>query len=200
MYEFLCGRIVEKKPSHVILDVNGTGYHVLISLETFSALPEIDVISQVLVHLIVREDVLQLYGFARKEERNVFRLLIGVSGIGPRLALTILSGIGTEKLKEAIATANVITLTNVSGIGKKTAQRLIIELREKIVHSDKGIKSLTGDFDCALEQDVMDDTLSALIALGYKRQESIKAIQTAHTQNPKMKIEELVREALNFVK
>ncbi|MFC1808812.1 Holliday junction branch migration protein RuvA [Candidatus Omnitrophota bacterium] len=200
MYELIVGTLVEKKPTHVVIDVNGIGYFIHISLATYSQVHQNNGRCSLYVHLIVREDDLKLFGFADKEEREVFRMLLSVSGIGPRVALTVLSGIGVEKLKEAIAMGNVAALTSVSGIGKKTAQRLIVELKEKVSDFVKGSNTLSIPGENSVTSELADDVLSALLSLGYKRAEATKAVSQAFNKNPDTSVEELIRESLNYIK
>jgi holliday junction DNA helicase RuvA len=201
MYESISGKLIERKPTHVVIDVNGVGYFINISLSTYSELRDETGPVTMFVHLIVREDDLRLFGFATKEEREVFRLLIGVSGVGPKVAMTVLSGVGAEKLKEAISTSNIVALTSISGIGKKTAERLIMELKEKVgdLAHKAGVPLKSGG-DALLCSERADDVLSALQALGYKRAEANKAISQALTSKPSSSVEELIREALNYIK
>ncbi|MBN1493615.1 MAG: Holliday junction branch migration protein RuvA [Candidatus Omnitrophica bacterium] len=199
MYECISGKIIELKPTHVVIDVQGVGYFINISLTTFSELQGKEKNCSVYVHLVVREDDLRLYGFSEKEERQIFRLLISISGIGPRVAMTVLSGIGVEKFKEAVSSANLVALTSISGIGKKTAERLIIELREKIGEFCPGTID-AGSASGVITSEKSEDVLSALIALGYKRAEASKAVNKAFESNPDGPVEILIREALNYIK
>ncbi len=201
MYESISGRLIERKPTYVVIDVNGLGYFITISLSTYAELRDDMEQVTIFVHLIVREDDLRLFGFATKEEREVFRLLIGVSGVGPKVAMTVLSGIGSEKLKEAISSGNIVALTSISGIGKKTAERLIVELKEKV----GDLASLSGGAvrsgsDVLLSSERADDVLSALLALGYKKAEATKAISQALSMHPTAAVETLIRESLNYIK
>ena len=176
MIDFISGMIVDKKPTQVVVENGGIGYLLLISTNTFKDLPEAGKKTDLKTYLHVREDVLQLFGFSQEEERSVFTALISVSGIGPRLAQTILSGIQLEELVQAIQKSDLARLTSVSGVGPKTAQRLIVELKEKF--SQLGlIKDKLGDnlilpVLTALEE----EAVLALISLGYKRGNIEKAI------------------------
>jgi len=200
MYDFLSGTIVERKPSHIVLDVQGVGYFISISLQTYSATPEVGEQCSLCVHLVVREDDLHLYGFADATEREIFRLLISVSGIGPRLGQTILSGIAKESLLQAIAASNVDVLTKISGIGKKTAQRMVIELKEKIEHLGDYTLAVAQSSETGIMDTVMEDAVGALMSLGYKRANAAKAIQSVSTEGEKVPLEELVRKALTTIK
>lgn len=196
MYEYLSGKLAEKKPTHAVLDVGGIGFSLTISLATYSALPDAGEPCSLYAYLHVREDAQLLFGFSTKEERDIFLKLLSISGIGPRLAVTILSGMGVAQLCDAIAQDNVLALTNIPGIGKKTAQRLIIELKEKIGR----VSSAVPAGGALTEGTLVDDALSALMALGYKKPEAAKALQAAYTKQPNATVEELIRETLGQMK
>ena len=155
----LRGKLIEKEPSRVVVDVNGVGYEVSIPLTTFTAMPESGVEVSVDIYTHVREDVIALYGFSSRQERRVFERLISISGIGPRLAITILSGGSVEGLVSAIRRGDLARLTAIPGVGKKTAERIVIELRDKL-------KDMTEE---ALKPTVEVDVVSALENLGYPR-------------------------------
>ena len=133
MYSYLSGILAEKSPTLITVDVNGIGFQLIVPISTSQKLPATGQKVKLLTHHVVREDAQILFGFATEEERSLFKLLLSVSGIGPKLAITILSGLGIEELKQAIVQGSVPALTAVSGIGRKTAERLIVELRERIV-------------------------------------------------------------------
>ena len=132
MIAHLRGRVLSKRPSHAVVDVNGVGYEVAISVPTFSELPNAGGEVSLHIHTHVREDALSLYGFLRPQEKELFERLISVSGIGPKLAITVLSGMQAEKMVAAIRGNDVATLTKIPGIGKKTAERMVLELRDKL--------------------------------------------------------------------
>lgn len=178
MYQYLSGNLAEKTAVSAVLDIQGVGYLVQIPLSTFSELPEPGRPVKLLIHYVVREDAQILYGFLTEEEREVFRLLLSVSGVGPKTALTVLSGITLPELKRAIIDGDVAVLTAVPGIGRKTAERLVVELREKLGNDDK---KKTGSVLAKMsEKDrLMEDSLQALIELGYKKQNAQEAIRKA---------------------
>ena len=155
----LRGKLIEKEPARVVVDVNGVGYEVFVPLTTFSAMPELGAEVTVDIYTHVREDVIALFGFSSRQERRVFEKLIGISGIGPRLAITILSGGSVEGLVGAIRRSDLARLTSIPGVGKKTAERIVVELRDKL-------KDLTEE---APKPTVEVDVISALENLGYTR-------------------------------
>src|SRR5215470_13888086 len=139
----LAGSLAYKSPEHLIVDVHGVGYQVMVSLNSFYRLPEPGTAVHLLIHTHVREDALQLYGFIDRAEKDLFLLLVGVSGIGPRLALNILSGTPSQELEDALEAADLVRLQAIPGVGKKTAERLVVELRDKV----KLLKSARGADD-----------------------------------------------------
>ena len=179
MIAHLRGKLLDKHPNQAILEIGGVGYDVTITVPTFSALPGLGSEVALHIHTHVREDVLALYGFVQPEEKQLFEKLITVSGIGPKLGITILSGMPSEEMTRAIRGNDVARLTRIPGIGKKTAERMVLELRDKLPREAEGdvapVPSLT-----AVEEDV----LSALMNLGYQRPAAEKAL-TAATKNGK---------------
>lgn len=169
MIAHLRGKLLAKHPNHAIVEAAGVGYEVTISIPTFSALPALGTDVAIFIHTHVREDALALFGFLRGEEKQLFEKLIGVSGIGPKLAITILSGMPTDAMIAAIKGNNIAALTRIPGIGKKTAERMVLELRDKL-----------DSFGVAAEQPasspVEEDVISALINLGYQRPLAEKAM------------------------
>ena len=200
MYSFLAGVLAEKSPTVITIDVGGIGFQLLVPLSTSQKLPEVGEKVKVLTHHVVREDAQLLFGFLSEEERALFKLLLGVSGIGPKSALTILSGLGIRELKKAIVQGSVLALTAIPGIGRKTAERLIIELREKIVIEGRldpeGIPVILSKHE-ALAQ----DSLRALVSLGYSKQDAKAAIQKVLSQkgNDRLNAESLIRESLKQI-
>lgn len=182
----LRGKLIFKQPNNVIVEVQGVGYQVNVSVGTLSSLP--DEGSEVFMHIYthVREDLLQLYGFISEDEKKIFITLLGITGIGPKMALNILSGIPLNDLLHAIEKEDVAVLCKIPGLGKKTAHRLILELREKL----PPVKNL---YDR-----LFDDTLSALINLGYKKSVAIKALDLAYKKGFK-DIEGLLKESLKYL-
>jgi holliday junction DNA helicase RuvA len=185
------GKLVEKNPTQVVVDCNGIGYEINISLNTFSSLSSDENI-KLFTHLQVREDAHILYGFYTILERAVFRLLISVSGIGASTARTMLSSLTPSEIQQAIGTEDVATIQGVKGIGLKTAQRVIIELKDKI-------KILQGGEEIPVHKSntIKEETLSALEVLGYSRKASEKIIDNLIQGNPDSTIEDLIKAALN---
>lgn len=176
------------------------GYALHIPVSTFEALPSVGTPVKVLAHLVIREDAHSLYGFFTEEERDFFRLLLGVSGIGPKMAMVVMSGIPLNELKQAIVEGALPVLTAISGIGKKTAERMIVELKEKIVVEER--RTAGSIFSkSATEARVHEDSLRALVELGYRRQNAKEAVERAIGENPdkKYSVEELIRVSLKFV-
>jgi holliday junction DNA helicase RuvA len=166
MIAMLTGTIAHKSPDHIILDVHGVGYRVQIPFSTYYELPEAGTVT-LHIHTSVREDAIQLYGFRTHLEKSFFQLLISVSGVGPKLAKDILSNIQPEQLAQAIRQGDIQKLSTIPGIGKKTAERLILELKEKVGKLDITLAPTTEPRNIP-EEDVAEDVVSALLNLGYK--------------------------------
>jgi len=197
MITFLQGKLVEALPTQVVVDVNGVGYEVLIPLSSFDKLPPPGGDVKLLTQLIVREDAHILYGFATVVERDLFRLLINsVSGIGPKTALNVLSGISVTAFRGAVASSDVKTLSQISGVGKKTAERIIVELRDKI--------GVVGAWEAASAKHALspddqkiNDAVLALMALGFKQIEALDAVRAAQKMlGAAATVEQLVRACL----
>jgi holliday junction DNA helicase RuvA len=195
MFSHLKGILFHKAPTEIVVDVNGVGYAVSIPVSTYEKLGETGTTVTILTHTHVREDILQLYGFATEAEREIFRMLISVSGIGPKIAQGILSGVQPNELQNLIAQANVSALTAIPGVGRKTAERLIVELRDKIAKLDSGSLA-PGSTDTS--QGIRAEALMALISLGYNRAAAEKAIRTAlqELNGKETSIQELLKQAL----
>ena len=187
----LKGRLVEKSPTDVVIDCNGVGYLVNISLNTFSKLTDSESIS-LFTHLQVKEDSHTLFGFFEKTERNLFRQLISVSGIGASTARTMLSSLSPSEIQSAIISGNVVTIQSVKGIGSKTAQRVIIDLKDKV-----SLISENDEFIGNIGNTNKDEALSALEVLGYSRKQTSKLIEMLVNNSPEMSVEELIKGALN---
>jgi Holliday junction DNA helicase RuvA len=187
----LKGRLVEKSPTDVVIDCNGVGYMVHISLNTFSKLTDSESIT-LFTHLQVKEDSNTLFGFYEKTERNLFRQLISVSGIGASTARTMLSSLTPKEIQSAIISGNVSTIQSVKGIGLKTAQRVIIDLKDKV-----SLISGNDEFIGNISNTNQDEALSALEVLGYNRRHTNKVIETLLNNSPEMSVEELIKSALN---
>ena len=181
---------MSKAPTHAVIDVGGIGYGLAISLQTFDQLPSVEEDGWLFTHLHVREDRMELFGFAAADEREVFELLIAVSGIGPNLALTILSGMTLRDLQDAILQERVNEWTQIKGIGRKTAERLIVDLRDRLDGIEEGVSSVVGTSSLTPEH----DAVSALVALGYRQTDATRAIRGAATDGAG--VEELIRAAL----
>jgi Holliday junction DNA helicase RuvA len=185
------GRLVEKSPTELVIDCNGLGYLVNISLNTFSLLSDSENIS-LYTHLQVKEDSHTLFGFYEKTERNLFRKLISVSGIGASTARTMLSSLNPEEIQRAILSENVSTIQSVKGIGLKTAQRVIIELRDKVslISEDSG-------FNVDFANSKREESLSALEVLGYSRKQTTKVVDKLISEISEITVEEIIKNALN---
>ncbi|MGD0338348.1 MAG: Holliday junction branch migration protein RuvA [Bacteroidota bacterium] len=196
MIASLHGILTKKTPTELQIDVHGVGYLVSIPVSTYQHLTEVGTEVTILTHLHVREDAQQLFGFASEAERSMFRLLISVSGIGPKIALGILSGVGVNELKDHLLHADTTALTTIPGVGKKTAERLIVELRDKLGKDEISTFPLQPIGDEALH--VRSETLLALVALGVSRPVAEKAIRLAlqGSDTNALTVEELIKRAL----
>ncbi|MBI4734851.1 MAG: Holliday junction branch migration protein RuvA [candidate division NC10 bacterium] len=191
------GRLASKEPHRVVVDVNGVGYRLFIPLSTFYQLPEVSAEVFLHTHTHVREDAIQLFGFHTRDEQALFELLQGVTGIGPRLATNILSGISVEELVPALSEGNLARLRAVPGVGKKLAERLVVELREKVgsARLDQGAAAPAGPAP-AVDQP-LEDVVSALVNLGCNRKEAIKAAEAARQRlGQTAEFEKLIKAAL----
>ena len=185
------GRLVEKSPTELVIDCNGLGYLVNISLNTFSLLSDSENIS-LYTHLQVKEDSHTLFGFYDKTERNLFRKLISVSGIGASTARTMLSSLNPEEIQRAILSENVSTIQSVKGIGLKTAQRVIIELKDKVSVISEGLE-ISSNFTNSKRE----ESLSALEVLGYSRKQTTKVVDKLISETSEISVEEIIKNALN---
>ena len=199
MIGHLRGILLEKHPSNVVVEAAGVGYEVFIPVSTYTQLPDVGAEVKLRIHTHVREDAFLLYGFASLEERTIFEKLITVSGIGAKVALGVLSGIAPGDLLSALGSGDVAMLTRIPGIGKKTAERMIVELKDKIESMAAGLPSssviATSPLN-ALEQDV----LSALVNLGSQRTAAEAALKKAKAENVATDFESLFRRALQLVR
>jgi len=191
MIAHLRGKLLAKHPNQAIVETAGVGYDVTISVPTFSDLPAAGTEVALFIHTHVREDVIALYGFLRSSEKRLFEKLITVSGIGPKLAITILSGMAADEMIGAIRGNDVARLTRIPGIGKKTAERMVLELRDKLPETS-AMHTPTIPAMNAVEEDV----LSALLNLGYQRPAAEKALATAMKNGKSASFDSLFREAL----
>lgn len=194
MIAHLRGRLLEKHPNRVIVDVNGVGYDVHVPLSTFYEMAETGEEIALRIHTHVREDALLLYGFATPLELQIFERLISVSGIGPKLALAVLSGIEPNELVSAIRTANVARLTGIPGIGKKIAERIGLELKDKMASFVAA--EMAASHTTAAGETLRDDVLSALINLGYHRPLAERAVDSAVKKSAGSSFETVLKHAL----
>jgi Holliday junction DNA helicase RuvA len=192
MIGLLRGRLLEKRPNQVILDIGGVGYLVAVPLSTFAALGELHAEVTLLIHTHVREDALALYGFLSQREKHLFELLLGASGVGPSLALKILSGMNVEELVPAIRTGDLARLTKIPGVGRKTAERMVVELKDKleavVVEAEKPAPASAAG--------VQADVKSALINLGYDERTADSAVAEAKREAGTTSFEKLLRVTL----
>ncbi len=188
----LCGKLIIKRPPLLLIDVGGVGYEIEVPMSTFFELPEPGELVSVLTHLTIRDDAHILFGFATEGERSLFRNLIRVSGVGPKMALTILSGISAADFALYVRNRDATALTRLPGIGKKTAERLVVEMQDRLGEVD-GLIPATGA-PPGVAASPMNDAVSALIALGYKRADAGKMVKVVAGEG--MSSEELIREAL----
>lgn len=193
MITFLSGELLAVQPTRIVLGVNGVGYEIVISLSSFDRLPVRGERVTILTHLQLKEDGMVLYGFLTEEERSLFRLLIGISGIGPKIAMSILSGISPGNFRLAVSQGNAPMLAAVPGIGKKKAERIIVELKDKV----GAIEGAEGSREVSPESHILNDASRALISLGYTQSEAQKAVAAAMERaGKKCDVETLIREAL----
>jgi holliday junction DNA helicase RuvA len=197
MIASLTGRLTRKAVDYVIIDVSGVGYQVFVPLSTYYRMPDEGAAASLHIHTHLREDMLALYGFAEQAEKDLFLILLSVSGIGPKLALTILSSLSAEEIAVAIQSSDDQKLNAIPGIGKKTAARLILELKDKVKHLVTGSapagRSNQADVD-------VDDAVSALMNLGYKRNIAEDAVQFVMHNHPHLSVENLIREGLQALR
>jgi Holliday junction DNA helicase RuvA len=197
MITFLAGKLAAALPTQAIVDVNGVGYEVLIPLSSYDRLPAVGQSVSVLTHLHVREDAHLLYGFMTPSERDLFRLLVNnVSGIGPKLALAVLSGMSVSNFKSAVVNNDVASLSKISGLGKKTAERIVLELKDKLGVVAAWEAASAANAPTA-EESQANEAVLALIALGYKQVDAHKTVRDLQEKQPEITTaEELVKLAL----
>ncbi len=198
MIGLIRGIILEKQPPQLLVDVNGIGYEIDAPMSTFYRLPEIGQEVTLATHFVVREDAQHLYGFFTQEERLLFRTLLKVNGVGPKLALTILSSISSDEFVQCVIHNDTASLVRLPGVGKKTAERLIIEMRDKLAtwqqHSPVELSLLKPTTERGVRNTIVQDAISALITLGYKPQEASRAV--AKVDDGALTSEEIIRKAL----
>jgi len=194
MYAYLKGTVAEKGQNEVVIDVGGVGYLLSCSMTTLQEIPPVGESMKMYTHFSVREDAMELFGFATPEEKSMFARLLSVSGIGPKVALSILGSMPLRDLTLAIVTGDITTLSRAPGVGKKTAQRLALELKEKVDQSDLDAVPVSGGAYTPIQEDAATEALAALQALGYTPAEAAKAIGQVRGQSDSAN--ELVRLAL----
>ncbi|MDW7680094.1 MAG: Holliday junction branch migration protein RuvA [bacterium] len=201
MIDFVKGVLLSKSPTRLVVEVNGVGFEVNITLPCYESLPEVGKSLTVLIYLHVREDMLQLYGFKSVAEREVFLNLISSPGIGPRKAQVILSSVSAENLKQYIVEENISALTSLSGVGKKTAQRLILDLKEKITIDVEATFNLAASDPTMLAGDnLINQAETALLTLGFHKNNIRNAIEKVIKQRGKeLSLEELIKQALRLL-
>jgi Holliday junction DNA helicase RuvA len=197
MIHFLQGKLVEALPTQLTLDVHGVGYEVLIPLSSYDKLPQPGGDLKILTHLVVREDAHVLYGFMTAAEREMFRLLINtVSGIGPKIALNVLSGMSVTALRGAVSNGDVKALSQISGVGRKTAERIVVELKDKIGAAGAW-EALSAQRGLSAADQKINDAVLALVALGFKQVEAHDVVRSAQSVlGPEASVEDLVRASL----
>lgn len=198
MIGYLRGRVLEKRPNQVILEVGGVGYDVNIPVSTYYQLPDPPGEAQLQIHTHVREDALALYGFRTAGEKRVFEKLLSVSGIGPKLAITILSGLEVRDLLPAIRGNDLVKLTHIPGVGRKTAERIVLELRDKLgeIEAEHAVAAAAGGMTVSAEY---EDVLSALLNLGYQRPAAEKAVKRAAESEAGASFDSVLKRALQLL-
>jgi len=191
------GQLVQKSPGWVIVEANGVGYQVHVSLTTFYDLPDIEQPVRVYTYTHVREDVLQLYGFSTPLEKEIFQILIGVSGIGPKLALNILSGIATPLLIQSLAAGDLNRLLSIPGVGRKMGERMILDLQDKVQKLECRVSIPSRSH--LPPDEISEDIVSALVNLGYKKNQAESAVEKIFQQRPEIKLEEGLKESLKVL-
>ncbi len=190
MIAHIQGKLVEKTPTEVVIDCNGVGYHINISLHTYSLLPNTDFV-KLFTHLIIKEDAHTLYGFVEKSEKEIFKMLLLVSGIGAGIARTMLSSLEPKQIIQALASGDVATIQSIKGIGGKTAQRAILDLKDKVLK----IYDLD-EVSMSQHNTNRDEALSALEVLGFVRKSSEKLVDKVISENPNATVEVIIKQAL----
>lgn len=199
MIAFLSGKLLEKQANSVIVDVGGVGYDVTIPLSTFYELGDIGADVQLRIYTHVREDAIQLFGFRTERERDIYLKLLSVQGVGAKSAITMLSGMNADEIVAAIRTNNLAKLTAIPGVGKKTAERLVVELRDKVAQFAGGEAAGSGATATPGSEDEFDDALSALVNLGYQRHAAEKALLQARKDGAGSDVQKLLRSALQIL-
>lgn len=196
MIGHLKGHLIDKSPTRILLDVHGVGYDILIPFTTFEKLGAVGDEAALLTHLHVREDALTLFGFATAAEKKLFLLLLSVSGIGPKIAQAILSGSSVEAFSRHVRNGEIAALTAIPGVGKKTAERIILELKDKMAALEEEMKFPSGAVGVS---GMHEQALQALLSLGYARAAAQKAVDAAVQQNPQASLEEIIKHGLRNI-
>ncbi|MBI4811360.1 MAG: Holliday junction branch migration protein RuvA [Ignavibacteriales bacterium] len=196
MISHIRGKLVHKSPTEIVIDVNGVGYQVNIPLSTFEKIDKLDGEVNILTYMHVREDAMILYGFATEAERDIFKMLISISGIGPKIAQGILSGINTNELREAVLMNNIEALTSISGVGRKTAERIILELKNKLGKVEITEPAIT---PTSIQLKARAEAVIALMSLGFNRTSAEQALRTvlSESSNKELSVEEMIKRALH---
>jgi Holliday junction DNA helicase RuvA len=197
MIALIRGHLIQKNPGYVLVETNGIGYQLFVSLTTFYDLPESEQNVVLHAHTHVREDLLQLYGFSTLLEKELFQILIGVSGIGPKLALNILSGITPPELVHSLGSGDMDRLLSIPGVGRKTAERMILDLKEKAqkIQSREAFPRM----DRRPPDEMAEDVVSALVNLGYKKGQAEKAAESILRQTPEITLEKALKASLRIL-
>lgn len=194
MIAHLKGQLIQKSPVSLVVDVQGVGYEVFIPLTAFYDLPECGETVALFIHTRIREDSLKLFGFTKEADKQLFELLTRISKVGPKIALAILSGMPGQELTQAVFNSDISTLSTIPGVGRKTAERLALELKDKLSELNLQPEAATAD---APGNGLRDDALSALVNLGYKKAQAEQALKKVWRDEAKPTLEELIRDSLN---
>ncbi len=198
MIDYISGKLVTNKSTEIVLETNGIGYAIKVSLNTAQKLPSEGQMATLKTYLHVRENAIQLFGFSDQAERDLFLGLLGISGIGPKLAMTLLSGLSVHQIQQAILNGDERALSSISGVGKKTAQRLIVELKDKIRLPQK-ISEETGKIAPVDFNNIESEAILALISLGYSKMQAERAVVRVQKKKPCHRSDELIKKALQII-
>lgn len=193
----LKGQLIEKSPISLVVDVQGVGYEVFIPLTVYYELPECGTAISLYIHTRMREESLKLYGFIKEADKQMFELLTRISKVGPKIALAFLSGMTAQELTQAVFSDDIATLSAIPGVGRKTAERLALELKDKLSELNLQPEAVTATADSVPGGGLKDDAVSALVNLGYKKAQAEKALKKVWRDEAKPSLEELIRDSLN---
>lgn len=199
MIDYINGKIIANKSTEIVLETNGIGYAIKVSLNTAQKMPSEGQAATLKTYLHVRETGIQLFGFSDEAERELFLGLLGISGIGPKLAMALLSGLSVGQIQQAILRRDERTLSSISGVGKKTAQRLIVELRDKIRLPEKGAMKESGAMSSADFNNIENEAILALISLGYSKMQAERAVIKVQKKMPCSRSDELIKKSLQII-